>query len=237
MTAQAVREPDIATAAAPAGGGRNAIGVYLDHRYAILFYSLLLTMAVSPLSAGDRPGPGIIEALLLVNLFAAILPIENPKGRRLLLAGFILVAAAQLAGSAAGIRGLSNAALIAAIAAGMLAAAMALRFVLRATTVAAEHIYAALSAYLLAGIFWGVCYWVVEQTTPGSMAAGQGTFTLNTSMYFSFVTLATLGYGDILPLSDAARSLAVVEAVAGQLYLAVLVARLVSLYVSKGGAR
>lgn len=51
-------------------------------------------------------------------------------------------------------------------------------------------------------------------------------------MYFSFVTLATLGYGDIVPRSDVARSLAIIEAVAGQLYLAVMVARLVSIYVS-----
>jgi len=51
-------------------------------------------------------------------------------------------------------------------------------------------------------------------------------------MYFSFVTLATLGYGDIVPRSDVARSLAIIEAVAGQLYLAAMVARLVSLYVA-----
>jgi voltage-gated potassium channel Kch len=49
-------------------------------------------------------------------------------------------------------------------------------------------------------------------------------------MYFSFVTLATLGYGDIVPRSDIARGLAIVEGVGGQLFLAVLIARLVSLY-------
>jgi hypothetical protein len=47
------------------------------------------------------------------------------------------------------------------------------------------------------------------------------------------VTLTTLGYGDIVPRSEAARGLAIMEAVAGQLYLAVLIARLVSLYVSE----
>jgi hypothetical protein len=49
-------------------------------------------------------------------------------------------------------------------------------------------------------------------------------------MYFSFVTIASLGYGDIVPLSAPARSVAVLEALSGQMYLAVLVARLVSLY-------
>ena len=60
------------------------------------------------------------------------------------------------------------------------------------------------------------------------------------SEYYSFVTLATLGYGDIVPRSEAARGLAIMEAVAGQLYLAVLIARLVSLYVlgeDKGNQR
>ena len=51
-----------------------------------------------------------------------------------------------------------------------------------------------------------------------------------TALYFSFITLATVGYGDIVPRSDVARGLAIVEGVGGQLFLAVLVARLVSLY-------
>ena len=50
------------------------------------------------------------------------------------------------------------------------------------------------------------------------------------AIYFSFVTLATLGYGDIVPRTDVARGLAIVEGVGGQLFLAVMVARLVSLY-------
>jgi hypothetical protein len=49
------------------------------------------------------------------------------------------------------------------------------------------------------------------------------------------VTIATLGYGDIVPASDAARGVAVVEAAAGQLYVAVMIARLVSLYARRGG--
>jgi voltage-gated potassium channel Kch len=72
-------------------------------------------------------------------------------------------------------------------------------------------------------------YWVVEQIGPGSFTAA-AEFTRMSALYFSFVTLATLGYGDIVPHSDVARGLAIVEAVGGQLFLAVLVARLVSLY-------
>ena len=52
---------------------------------------------------------------------------------------------------------------------------------------------------------------------------------VTTAIYFSFVTLASLGYGDVLPVSDPARGLAVLQVVSGQLYLAVLVARLVGM--------
>jgi voltage-gated potassium channel Kch len=57
-----------------------------------------------------------------------------------------------------------------------------------------------------------------------------GDFSRVSAIYFSFVTLATLGYGDIVPRTDVARGLAIVEGVGGQLFLAVLVARLISLY-------
>jgi voltage-gated potassium channel Kch len=111
----------------------------------------------------------------------------------------------------------------------MFAAAGALRFAMRAKSVDAEHLYAALSAYLLAGIFFGVFYWVVEQIEPGAFTVA-GDFSRMSALYFSFVTLATLGYGDIVPRTDVARGLAIVEGVGGQLFLAVMVARLVSLY-------
>ena len=55
------------------------------------------------------------------------------------------------------------------------------------------------------------------------------------TIYYSFVTLTTLGYGDIVPRSEVVRGLAIMEAVAGQLYLAVMIARLVSLYISGAG--
>ena len=105
------------------------------------------------------------------------------------------------------------------------------------TVVDREHLYAALSTYMLAGLFFGVFYWVLEQTWPGSLGtAGEGVqsrFSLTLAIYFSFVTLATLGYGDIVPRSEVTRGLAIMEAVVGQLYLAVMIARLVSSYVSR----
>jgi voltage-gated potassium channel Kch len=68
---------------------------------------------------------------------------------------------------------------------------------------------------------------------PGTFSF-TGEFSQASAIYFSFVTLATLGYGDIVPRADVARGIAIVEGVGGQLFLAVLVARLVSLYSKPG---
>jgi hypothetical protein len=86
----------------------------------------------------------------------------------------------------------------------------ALRFATDARIVDAERVYAALSAYLLAGIFLGNFYWVLKENWPGRFAAA-GDFSRMTAIYFSFVTLSALGYGDILPRSDVARGPAIVE--------------------------
>jgi voltage-gated potassium channel Kch len=212
---------------------------YLEHRYAILFYSLLLTIAAGPLSETLGFGRGAIEILLGMNMLAAVLPIGDRFGRRILFALFSVAVIVNLFSwyfetpevSLGGFGGWTIIGLIAAIS--------ALRFSLRTRVVTSEHLHAALSAYVLAGMFFGVGYWILEMTWPGSLLIGGGEagpdFSPVNAIYFSFVTLATLGYGDIVPRTDAARGIAIVEAVLGQLYLAVLVARLVSSYVAKRG--
>ena len=112
---------------------------------------------------------------------------------------------------------------------GLLSAAGALRYAVQASVVGRETLYAALSTYLLAGLFFGEIYWSIEQILPGSLT-GPEPITEESSVYYSFVTLASLGYGDILPKSDLARGLATFEVVGGQLFLAVLVARLINLF-------
>ncbi len=76
--------------------------------------------------------------------------------------------------------------------------------------------------------------WPGSFSFQGSSFVGSKQNVLAHTIYFSFVTLGTLGYGDIIPVSGPARALAVTEAIVGQMYLVVVVARLVSLY--KGGA-
>jgi len=110
-----------------------------------------------------------------------------------------------------------------------------LRFVLRAPVVTAEVLCGSIAAYLMLGLMWTVAYWLVDQLTPGgafSFNTDHGVHSMNgfNGFYFSFITLSTVGYGDITPVSRVARWLAAMEAMTGLLYVAVLIARLVSLY-------
>ena len=142
-----------------------------------------------------------------------------------------------------------------------------LRWTLRQHEVDTEAIYGAVSVYLLLALIWGLAYYSIALTSPGAfhfpeedrlgeiqsrralvqqageeLPAGPRWGTVSNSaqgtmMYYSFVTLTTLGYGDIYPTSDATRVLAMLEATLGQLYLVILVARLVGLYTAQEASR
>jgi voltage-gated potassium channel len=110
-----------------------------------------------------------------------------------------------------------------------------LRFVLRAPLVNVEVLCASISAYLMLGLIWTMAYWLVGTVDPGSLRVQHTTGTKESmegfnAFYFSFITLSTVGYGDITPVSRIARWLAAMEAMTGLLYVAVLIARLVALY-------
>jgi len=108
-----------------------------------------------------------------------------------------------------------------------------LRFVLRASYVGVEVLCASVSAYVMLGLMWTMAYWLVDILAPGSFSfntsAGPKTMEGFSAFYFSFITLCTVGYGDITPISKVARMLAALEAMVGLLYVAVLIARLVGI--------
>jgi hypothetical protein len=112
--------------------------------------------------------------------------------------------------------------------------------ILRTRGITSQEVFGALSVYLLLGMTWQFFFALCLQADPGAISFPEGPSSLTSSpaesevtmqnlTYFSFVTLSTLGYGDIVPVSRMARTLAWMEAVFGQLFLAVLVARLVGL--------
>ena len=104
--------------------------------------------------------------------------------------------------------------------------------IFRAGRVRSARVQGAVAVYLLFGVGWAHAYHIAAMRVPGSFVSTNGAMTnLSDWMYYSFVTLTTVGYGDIVPAHQATRILSVGEAIAGQLYLAVLIARLVAMEV------
>ena len=108
-------------------------------------------------------------------------------------------------------------------------------FMLKSEEVKLEIIYAAILLYLLAALMWAFVYTVIELVDPASfnIDLSRPQDYLLEFQYFSFVTITTLGYGDITPVTEVAKAITALEAVVGQLYLVVAVAWLVGMYVSK----
>ena len=119
-----------------------------------------------------------------------------------------------------------------AIAATLVLALVLLAQVFRSGPVSSYRVQGAVAVYLLFGAGWAHAYHLTALLHPGSFTSTAGP--LNNPLdwaYFSFVTLSTVGYGDITPVLPIARALAVGEALTGQIYLAVLIARLVAMEV------
>lgn len=110
-----------------------------------------------------------------------------------------------------------------------------LSFILHAPRVDSEVLCAAIATYLMLGLLWAFAYELVVQFAPRAFSISRAAdasspLTRFEAAYFSFATLTTVGYGDIVPASNVARMLAMVEATTGTLFVTVLIARLVALY-------
>jgi hypothetical protein len=108
-------------------------------------------------------------------------------------------------------------------------------FMFKSEGVSREIIYAAILLYVLAALMWAFVYTFLELVDPASfnIDLSQPEGSLLVFQYFSFVTITTLGYGDVTPVTEVAKAFAVLEAVVGQLYLVVIVACLVGMHVSR----
>ncbi|HEY8159103.1 MAG TPA: ion channel [Methylobacter sp.] len=122
--------------------------------------------------------------------------------------------------------------------------AAVLLFSVSSAVIAAQHVFVgtqvdrnllfgAMCVYLLMGLIWAILYGLIFQFLPGSFNGIEGIdgkAPMDTLLYYSFVTLASLGYGDITPVAPLARTLAYLEAIGGQLYIAIMLAGLVGLF-------
>ncbi|PTT87816.1 voltage-gated potassium channel [Pseudomonas sp. HMWF031] len=111
-----------------------------------------------------------------------------------------------------------------------------IRYVLRRGPITADKLHGALAGYIMLAFVWSFVYALVEISSAGSFGPGRLDFmqpgTFFKLIYFSFTTLTTTGYGDVLPLTNHARSLVMVEEFSGVFYVGVVIARLAGLYPS-----
>ncbi len=205
-----------------------------------LLVALVLLFVSAPL-VEDLPGGDLIEVILLtLVMVSAVLAVG---GRRRTLIVALLLLSPALGGKWANHLRPDLMPPVVFLASGVVffgfIVANLLRFIMRAPRVDTNVLCAGLSGYLLLGLLWIPMYVMVSRLNPGAFAFPAGSSagaTLDgfSAFYFSFITLCTIGFGDITPVSKAARMLAVTEAIAGLFYVAVLISRLVALHSSSG---
>jgi voltage-gated potassium channel len=206
-----------------------------DRASLFLLLSLLLYVLVGTFIEDDRLAEGFLLLSLYVTLLAATIYLSSRRGPQLF--GLLLALAVGVVTSLVLFRPTP---LLAVVFWTLLAIFFA--FVIagllghlgKPGPVTAGRLYIAASLYLLVGVFWFALYNLLEATYPGSFGQPGSSQHIHprSLLYFSLETITTLGYGDIVPVSPKARSLAVLEAVAGVLYIAVAVSRLVAGYQS-----
>ncbi len=205
-----------------------------QRRFSVLLISLLLLSLVHPILSGFK----LVGAKFLLNLFftvilfSSVYAISENKSIFIitLCLGIPSFGARWLIESLGSSPSIIVAVLSVMAAFFILLGSTMLSYVLKGNAVTGEKISAAICVYLLIGLIWACLFSLTHVLQPESFDLQAPE--LSDFIYYSYITLSTLGYGDITPMSPAARALAYVEAITGQIYLAVLVARLVGLHIA-----
>jgi hypothetical protein len=203
------------------------------HRFAPLLASLLILILASPVF--EMKGIGQLPHVLLTSLVLMAAVIVNAQRRVALVvalglsAAWVILSAWNLVAFAAARMIAANLLFITLLGSTLV---VVFRRVLAAERVDADVVCGGVAVYLMIGLIWAASYVVMEAGAPGSFTSlGTGTTKVwNQLLYFSLTTLTTLGYGDVHPSTPVAGVWSTLEAVTGVLYLAVFMARLVSLY-------
>jgi hypothetical protein len=212
---------------------REALRRLFFQRCFYLFVTMLALVAIAPFIDPLRDGVflrNLINAFVILSAVAAV-------GRSTV--SFFVVLA--LAAPALGFRWLSiesgnpaffdlSLRLDAAVYAATIV--LLLRYVFDRECMTADRLWGAAAAYLMIGVLWSFLYTIIDRAAPHSFTVGgeAASVQLLDVLYFSFATLTSNGFGDIVPLTAPARTAFVVEAIIGQLFLAILIAKLVGVY-------
>jgi len=202
----------------------------------VLLCLVLLLVLPAVVSAFAGPGRALSLLGLLVPVLAVASASDTRRHRRTAVALAVLCAATN----AEGLARLTTLPRQIGPAAALLFLAyttyLLLNGVLRSRQVTGDVIAGALASYLMIGLTWAIAYGLVETMAPGSInAAGGARVDLQTLVYFSYITLMTIGYGDVTPVSAVARVLAVFEGVIGMAFTTIILATLVAILLRQKG--
>jgi hypothetical protein len=203
-------------------------------RFLFLFISMVLMFVLRPFLT-ERVGIAyLMEIFLFLIFLSAVYAIRQKKS--VFIIALLLVLLMEILALLSYLKDSPSLDVIGNILGGLLLAYTAtiiLFHLFREDKITGDMIMGAICAYFLMGLIWGFIYSTLEFFQPGSFQMPQGTVNQATFTYYSYVTLTTLGYGEITPISSPARSFALLEAMMGQLYLAVLIARLVGIHIAQ----
>ena len=197
----------------------------------MLVLLVLLVFVLPPFTAAREERGPLVDIVLTLLLAAGVAGLRVRPWTR---AALLLAAAAAMAVRLAPAASEQAIALSSLVSLGLLAAVV-LAQTFGGADVSIHHVQGAVAAYLLLGLVWAAAYALVAALHPGAFASNVSLQQDRSFVYFSFVTLTTVGFGDVTPVHSTARSLVVLEALTGQLYPAVLLARIVTLHTQKAG--
>jgi len=208
-------------------------------RFLFLFISIILMMALRPLIGGFVRLTMLTDILFAAVLISGLWAVSQKRG--VFLMALLMAIPALVLGWIPYFAELPFLWILSRLFLAVFFVVMVvflLSHIRRAKEVTADLIMGAVSTYFLMGLFWAFIFFFIETVSPGSFRLEGSPADIESQLiYYSFVTLATVGYGDITPASMVARSYAVLEAIIGQLYLTVLVAALVGLHISQSTER
>ena len=219
--------------------GSYIIRETLRSRFGLLFFTLLLALVVPALVPQGSVISVLFTAFFTAILFSGLYAVSRERGHFLI--GLSIAAPAAILNWWSQISYVLAIDLLGKLLAAVFMAYLAwliLVHIMRSPRVDMNLVYASICIYLLVGFLCGFGFSVIELLNESAIKyaatdvlAGVPAREVRT-LYYSFVTLTTLGYGDITPVSAPARVLAMTEALTGQLMLVVLVARLVALHIT-----
>jgi amino acid transporter len=209
-------------------------------RNAALLVFLLVLVILSP-SIEENLSGFVFELMFDAVLVAGVYSVGASKHRWPFLVLTVVALAVRWGQHLAGVPALDTGALFVTVLWLVYTIALLVAHMFQRRDVSVDTILGSIVVYLLIAVAFTLTFEIIELQNPGSFSGLPDSSPTNRSdlsgamMYFSLVCISTMGFGDIAPLSDIARPVAVLEGVTGQLYLAVMIARLVGLHIA--GAR